>query len=408
MEPDPKSPTARSAPASAAPRYNVALGHLRAFVVFLVVVHHSVLAYYPEVPAPGDRFVGGAMLWRAFPVLDSTRWSLTPLIASFNDIFFMALMFLLSGLFVSESVARKGITRFVRDRVVRLGLPFLFSAGIVSPLAYYTAYLQAGGDPGLSGYWQAWSEIGSWPTGPAWFVLLLLVYDLAAALLFRILPSWASGVGRLTRGAGERPARLFWIVSGLSLIAYAPLAIAFGRDTWTELGLFQFQTSRILHYFVYFAIGVGIGAAGLRDGLVAADGRLAERWRTWVWAMVGVYALAVAVFLSMLASEGQTRALLSLVRTFVFPLSCAASSFGLLALFARFARRPSAVWRSASDDSYGIYLVHYAFVAWCQYALLSAPLPAAAKAALVITTAFLLSWGTTALLRRIPPIARIV
>jgi antibiotic biosynthesis monooxygenase (ABM) superfamily enzyme len=48
------------------------------------------------------------------------------------------------------------------------------------------------------------------------------------------------------------------------------------------------------------------------------------------------------------------------------------------------------------------------FVAWCQYALLSAPLSAAAKAALVITVAYLLSWSTTALLRRLPLVAKVV
>jgi peptidoglycan/LPS O-acetylase OafA/YrhL len=403
MNPTLTSPTSRTAAA-----YSVALGHLRAFIVFLVVVHHSLLAYFPKVPAPGPPFAGGAMLWRGFPVLDSARWALAPLITSFNDIFFMALMFLLSGLFVAGSVERKGLVPFLRDRLLRLGVPFLFSAGIVAPVAYYTAYLQAGGAPGLSGYREAWTAIGYWPTGPAWFVLLLLVYDLAAGLLFLLLPDWGLWIGRLVRGSRERPARLFWVVAGLSFASYTPLAVAYGWNTWTHLGLFQFQTSRILHYFVYFVIGVGIGALGLRNGLLSPAGSLARRWWAWALTMIGAYALAVAVFLSVLATAGQTRALLGDFGTITFALSCAASCFGCLAIFARFARRPSSAWRSASDDSYGIYLVHYAFVAWCQYALLSAPLPAAAKAALVIAAAYSFSWGTTALLRRIPLVARLV
>src|SRR5215467_13007348 len=42
----------------------------------------------------------------------------------FNDTFFMALMFLLSGLFVWPSLERKGSARFLRDRTLRLGVPF--------------------------------------------------------------------------------------------------------------------------------------------------------------------------------------------------------------------------------------------------------------------------------------------
>ena len=54
----------------------------------------------------------------------------------------MALMFLLSGLFVWPSLERKGGARFLRDRVLRLGVPFAVAAGILMPLAYYAANWQ--------------------------------------------------------------------------------------------------------------------------------------------------------------------------------------------------------------------------------------------------------------------------
>jgi peptidoglycan/LPS O-acetylase OafA/YrhL len=163
-----------------------------------------------------------------------------------------------------------------------------------------------------------------------------------------------------------------------------------------------------VHYFVYFALGVGVGAVGLHSGLIAADGKLARHWGRWVLAMIGAFVLAVAVFFWGLTTKGQTRTLLIDLGTVTFALSCAASCFGFLAIFTRFARRPSVVWRSASDNSYGIYLVHYAFVAWCQYALLGVPLSGGAKAALVIAAAYPLSWSTAALLRRIPLVAKTV
>jgi hypothetical protein len=47
-------------------------------------------------------------------------------------------------------------------------------------------------------------------------------------------------------------------------------------------------------------------------------------------------------------------------------------------------------------------------VSWLQLAILSAPLPAIAKGLLVFAGVLLLSWSTSASLRRIPAVARIV
>jgi surface polysaccharide O-acyltransferase-like enzyme len=57
---------------------------------------------------------------------------------------------------------------------------------------------------------------------------------------------------------------------------------------------------------------------------------------------------------------------------------------------------------SLQQNAYGIYLVHSAFVSWMQLALLKLELPAMVKAAMIFVSAGLLSWGTVALIRRIP------
>jgi hypothetical protein len=42
---------------------------------------------------------------------------------------------------------------------------------------------------------------------------------------------------------------------------------------------------RLLHYALYFLIGIGIGAYGIWHGLLAADGKLARRWFIWGFRM---------------------------------------------------------------------------------------------------------------------------
>ena len=47
---------------------------------------------------------------------------------------------------------------------------------------------------------------------------------------------------------------------------------------------------------------------------------------------------------------------------------------------------------SLSANAYGIYLIHYLFVIWLQYALLGISMPAFAKAATVFIAALVMSW----------------
>jgi surface polysaccharide O-acyltransferase-like enzyme len=91
-----------------------------------------------------------------------------------------------------------------------------------------------------------------------------------------------------------------------------------------------------------------------------------------------------------------------------FVVSCAAVGLACLAVFQRFGQSRSRVFDSLSDNAYGMFIVHYLFVSWLQYALLPAPLSGFVKGVLVFAGTVVLSWGTTVLLRRIPGVARVI
>src|SRR5215472_3679991 len=398
-----RKPTVNS-PTSA---YNVSVGYLRAFITLMVVAHHAVLAYHPYAPAPPSTLIAVPRIWQAFPVVDSQRSTLFALFVGFNDIFFMALMFFLSGLFVWKSLERKGAGIFLGHRAVRLGLPFLISAAVVAPLAYYPTYLQSRAMGGASGFWKQWFSLGNWPSGPAWFVWVLLAFDAIAALLLIALPKWGESLGRLTSGADRRPALLFVILLLVSAFAYLPLAVLFNPFRWSAWGPFTFQTSRGLHYLVYFLLGAGVGAYGLDRGLLAREGKLARRW--WVWCVAALFAFgfATAIGLAALTAHLGSRSW-ELAGDSSFVLSCAASSFAFLAIFVHFARTRGKIWDSLAANAYGIYLIHYAFVSWLQLSLLKSQLPAIARGTLVTAAAVLLSWAATAGLRRIPAVGKVI
>jgi surface polysaccharide O-acyltransferase-like enzyme len=192
---------------------------------------------------------------------------------------------------------------------------------------------------------------------------------------------------------------------------HLPLRVAFGADSWVAVGPFSLQSSRALHYLVYFLAGVAVGACDVEFGLLAPQGRLALHWCRWTVAALALFAANVALIVA-LGPSGATIGVAPLARQLIlgigFVLSCGAISFAMLAVCRRFINTPTHVLDSLSRNAYGIYLVHYGFVLWLQSALLPAPLPAAIKAAAVLTVGLSASWATTAGLRRVPVVARVI
>lgn len=135
-----REPIAAARIVTSEPR-SVPLALLRTSLVLLVVAHHAVLAYHGYAPRPAEPLGPATRGWSAFPVVDAAIWPGIEVFSMYNDGFFMALMFLISGVFVWPSLRRKGASRFAGDRMLRLGIPFVVGAALLGPLAYYPTYL---------------------------------------------------------------------------------------------------------------------------------------------------------------------------------------------------------------------------------------------------------------------------
>jgi surface polysaccharide O-acyltransferase-like enzyme len=59
-------------------------------------------------------------------------------------------------------------------------------------------------------------------------------------------------------------------------------------------------------------------------------------------------------------------------------------------------------------SAYGVYLLHYIFIIWLQYAVYDLPLHAAAKFAIVFIGTLSMSWTLTMILRKIAVVARMI
>ena len=390
------------------PRASLALDNLRAFVILLVLSFHSVLAYLDFLPAAPFPFDAPPYLWRAFPVVDHERWFGFDLFCAWQDVFLMSLFFFLSGLFVWPSLERKGARIFLHDRMLRLGVPFALVVTFLMPLANYPTYLQTAVDPGFFPFWRHWLALPFWPCGPMWFLWLLLAADFVAAGLHQYAPRLVDALIRFSSTAGPRPARYFAALMIASAIAYVPLAVVFTPSAWAAFGPFGFQLSRPLHYAVYFFAGIGIGACGIERGLFAPEGALVRHWVVWLIAAVGLLLLWMGLTALTMVGGGPTSLGLQALADLSFVLACFGSCCAVLALVLRFAGRRLPALAGLKRDAFGMYLVHYVFVVWLQYAFLGVGLFAMVKGAIVFGGTLLLSWGVIAIIRRISPAGHVI
>src|SRR5271155_2455268 len=184
----------------------IALDRARTFITLLVVVHHSVVNY--TYFGNGDRM----------------RWLGFDLVVLFNDSFFMAFMFLVSGLFVHDSLAHRGAANYLRRRAWRLGVPLLISIFVLIPIAYYASFLRyhlpGTTDFNFFHFWWHALTIGPWPSGQSWFLWVLLALDALVAAIWLRAPRALEALGRPIYALRYRPAAAFAAFLMFSVIVY--------------------------------------------------------------------------------------------------------------------------------------------------------------------------------------------
>jgi hypothetical protein len=388
----------RAAP-NAATR-NAALDRARTFLTIVVLIHHAVIPY------------------TYFGHTDPKSWIGFDAVVLATDSFFMAMFFFLSGLFVWPSLSRKSPGSFFVDRLLRLGLPFVIAAFTIIPIAYYALELQEQhyalehqATPSFTKFWWQMVTVGPWPSGPLWFLWVLLSFDLTASLLYRLSPNLLDPINRLSVEGFEKPLKLFLFLVAVTMIVYVPSRLYFGVNHWFEFGPFSVQASRILLYASYFFIGAGVGAANFERGLLGANGQLAKSG--WSWAIMTLVAYCLLWGLIIIKREilGNPDPLphwYEASYAIVFVIFSAGMLFTILAYFLRFKRSGWSVLDPMQKDAYGIFLVHYAFALWIQYWLFNVDLPAIIKVLIGFAFTLALSWALTAALRKIPGATRVL
>ena len=383
---------------------SLALNNLRGYAIIIVLAFHSSIAYVSHQPAAAPPFDRPPYAWIANPIVDSDRWLGFDIFCAFTFLYMMQLMFFLSGLFVWPSLRRKSAVTFLYDRFVRLGVPFVLGAYLLMPLGYFAVYRQTALDPSWSAYLSHLTVLPFWPSGPLWFLWILLLFNVVAAALNAIAPGAVEFLARIA--AKSTLNRLFAALAGITALVNLAMSGLFTPWQWIDYGPFAFQPLQLPQYAIYFFFGLVVGARGLEHGLFGAEGALARRWGRWC--ISTVISFFVWITSTALIVTGHGVPGLQVVAELGQALFAATACFAAAATFLRFAARPWPSFDSIAENSYGIYLFHYVFILWAQYLLLSIALPTIAKGVIVFGVTLALSWGVTTAVCAIPLGARVL
>jgi hypothetical protein len=373
------------------PQRDFYIDRLRTVMTALVILHHTAITYGA---------IGG-WFWREIEPSGSLSSLLLILFCTTNQAYFMGFFFLLAGYYTPASLERKGYTRFIGDRFLRLGLPLLVFIVILGPLtaAMVTAALGKGFWPTIAYLWRNGRIIN----GPLWFAQALLIFSLAYCGWRKIFGPPLAESPHADRAI---PAGRWWLLSALATGAGA---LAIRQIVPTGQNFFGLQLGYFATYIVLFALGI---AAWRYNWL---------RQLSWRNAMTGIIALAIAwpvmpvavLVARAMASRGGsnfsggfswTAVLYALWEPFV--------AWGLIAawllVFRERMNQPSAFWSWLNRRAFAVFIIHPPVLVGIGIALRGWAEPALVKFGVVGGLAIVASWLAADPLIRIPGLRRVV
>lgn len=320
-------------------------------------------------------------------------------------LFVMGVFFLVSGLVVPGSLARRGTRGFVRERLVRLGVPYAVCVLLVWPAVVFAPRRVAGWQ---SSYWEMF--LGARPfldAGPLWFVGVLLLYSLGYAAWRAWRPRTRTGDGAPRAPGGDQGRALALLALGISAVTVLVRPVfPFDSHQVAELQLWQWP-----QYLGMFGLGVVAAERGWlrpvaarlrrRCGLVALASAVA--WVVLFGVVVGAGLDPGEAFAG--PAWGWAPVMIALIEG---PLVVGTSVWLLAVAQRHLDRAPGVRGRALARSAYAAYLVQGFVLVALAVALRPVGLSAEPKALVVAVAGVAGSFGLAWLLVSRTPVGRLL
>ncbi|KYK37852.1 MAG: hypothetical protein AYK18_01370 [Theionarchaea archaeon DG-70] len=351
------------------------IDNLRVLLIVLVIAFHAG-APYAGVP------------WYTIPS-ETTElsefvlgWLLTVWVA-----FFLGLFFMISGYFTPGSYDRKGSATFLKDRFLRVGVPFGFFVLVVMPsFSYFLHWLDS---PGTLSYWQFLVSEYYWETHHLWFLVNLLFF----AGLYVVWRGIANPLKKLNPPGNVS---IFLFVLLLAVVTFV-VRIWYPVGVWDPFKLVE--PAYLPHFCGLFAVGVAayrsnwiykvptrVGVTWLKIGIIA------------VFLFPVLYVIGERKFVPFIGGAAWRPCVFAFWETFVCVGMCA----GLLILFRERVASQEKLGKVLSSNVYAVYLFHLLVVVSLQRALITMELHPLGKFVLVVAAGIPLSFLVSHCIRKLP------
>ncbi|OGJ16318.1 hypothetical protein A3K73_01885 [Candidatus Pacearchaeota archaeon RBG_13_36_9] len=314
------------------------IDNIRLFLIILVILIHISIIY------------GGEGI---YPAKEGATDEISPIILTlFNTIcqsFFMGLFFLLSGYFTPWSFDRKGAKKFLRDRLIRLGIPLLVYTTVFKVVIEYL----------ILNFFRnteiTFTEViaynlknPGWFIGPLWFVEALLIFCLVY-VLYRI--SVNKSFNPFNKKFPSNKAIFISILLLAILTFFVRIFFAVGEE------IHIFQLAHFVNYIFCFWLGVLAYRRNWLDNLRAKQAR--------TWKIIAVLILIALPFIFVFGNAAESTEKFtggftwqSLVYSLWETIACYSIIISLISVFKKRFNSQGNLVAWMAPNFYVVYIIH--------------------------------------------------
>jgi glucan biosynthesis protein C len=366
---------------------------IRVFLTILVLLHHLMIIYagtgsWPYYSEGGQNDVVEAL----------GGW-----FCAVNQAYFMGLFLFVSAYFVPGSCDRKGAGRFLKDRLIRLGIPLALFSWVINPVFWYLVHYDTIDMPFWRFFPGEYFKGGLIGQGPLWFIEVLLIFSLVYVLYRLLFRSRPAGSTQEARFPGHGAIVLFAVLLGLAGFL---VRAKFVMDEYTFKPL-NLQIPFFAQYIALFVVGL---IAYRRKWLMGLPDRTGRLW-------LCVAALMVLLWAPMMVVNGAINddnsfkggwCWQSLVYALWESSLCVSMCIGLVYLFRRYRHRRGRIAAFLVPNAYTAYLIHALVITALALAFQDIALYPLLKWVIVALVSVPLCFGISSLIRKLPYTDRVL
>jgi surface polysaccharide O-acyltransferase-like enzyme len=363
------------------------LDNFRTFLIILVVLFHSSLAY----------IVNANDIWF---IVNPEKLIIFDVYAYLFDISVMSMLFFISGYFALSSILRGSTVSFLKKKFIRLGIPLIIGIYFVNPFSAYVIDLYKGNISGDFFNYYIYDYITNIPyTFQLWFLITLIII----IIIFSIVYYFGNNNFKPKNNGSL----------SIKFLLFFPLLIGLGLFIehffisdlyWAGIDGFEiFQPSRLILYISYFFLGVYV-----YKNCIIPKG-LKSNKLLLIFLFTSILALLSIIFYHFFHSELLNYLHLRIINALLWSFLGLFSFLTFVIFFKRKFNYSSKYCKRLSANSYSIFILHYPFVLTMQYLLLNWQITPVIKFLIVVIISFSSSYLISEyIIHRIPIIKKIM